>query len=323
VALEREKEVERREEEERKKKEEEERRKKSDQDLVDAFILAEEQKKLEDERREIEAKFGEKEVEEGPLIQIDDAASIPASTSLSSQISTSQIVPHPPIPAKRSSHPQIPSRDTKPSDLSRPSIDRSLKPTDFNTSAFGASLVESTNKYGLRTILCPEDLPSNFLKHAASNTSRGIETCGVLFGKLASEVFVITHILIPHQKGAPDSCDTTREEDMWDFQDQYNGICLGWIHTHPTQTAFLSSVDLHTHYPYQCLMPESIAIVCSGKFNEIGYFMLTPDHGMNVIGKCRQNGFHPHQTNPALFEDCDHVKMTRLHQTQVVDWRNK
>ena len=30
--------------------------------------------------------------------------------------------------------------------------------------------------------------------------------------------------------------------------------------------------------------------------------MLTPDHGMNVIGNCRKIGFHPHPSNPALFE---------------------
>lgn len=26
---------------------------------------------------------------------------------------------------------------------------------------------------------------------------------------------------------------------------------LGWIHTHPTQTCFLSSVDIHTHCGFQ------------------------------------------------------------------------
>jgi len=31
--------------------------------------------------------------------------------------------------------------------------------------------------------------------------------------------------------------------------------------THPTQTAFMSSVDLHTHFPYQAMLPEAIAIV--------------------------------------------------------------
>jgi hypothetical protein len=45
------------------------------------------------------------------------------------------------------------------------------------------------------------------------------------------------------------------------------------LQTHPTQTAFLSSVDLHTHYPYQQLMPEAIAIVVSPKFNEYVFFV--------------------------------------------------
>jgi STAM-binding protein len=38
--------------------------------------------------------------------------------------------------------------------------------------------------------------------------------------------------------------------------------------THPTQTAFLSSVDMHTHFAYQKMLPEAVAIVCSPKFQE-------------------------------------------------------
>ena len=38
---------------------------------------------------------------------------------------------------------------------------------------------------------------------------------------------------------------------------------LGWVHTHPDYNAFLSSVDMHNHYLYQCMMPESVAIVVS------------------------------------------------------------
>lgn len=30
----------------------------------------------------------------------------------------------------------------------------------------------------------------------------------------------------------------------------------------------MSSVDLHTHYSYQLMMPEAIAIVCAPKYNE-------------------------------------------------------
>ena len=46
------------------------------------------------------------------------------------------------------------------------------------------------------------------------------------------------------------------EEEIFDIQDQLNLITLGWIHTHPSQTAFLSSVDLHTQAGYQIMMPE-------------------------------------------------------------------
>ena len=45
-------------------------------------------------------------------------------------------------------------------------------------------------------------------------------------------------------------------------------IFLFMLQTHPSQTAFLSSVDLHTHCSYQLMLPEAIAIVCSPKFNE-------------------------------------------------------
>ena len=76
--------------------------------------------------------------------------------------------------------------------------------------------------------------------------------------------------------------------------------------THPTQTAFLSSVDLHTHCSYQMMLPESIAIVCSPKFQETGFFRLT-DHGLEEISSCRQKGFHPHSKDPPLFCSCSHV----------------
>lgn len=43
---------------------------------------------------------------------------------------------------------------------------------------------------------------------------------------------------------------------------------IAMFQTHPTQTAFLSSVDLHTHSGYQIMMPEAIAIVVAPKYNE-------------------------------------------------------
>nr|DBA32124.1 TPA: hypothetical protein GDO54_007867 [Pyxicephalus adspersus] len=118
--------------------------------------------------------------------------------------------------------------------------------------------------------------------------------------------FTITHVIVPKQCGGPDYCNTENEEDLFLIQDQYGLITLGWIHTHPTQTAFLSSVDLHTHCSYQMMLPESIAIVCSPKFQETGIFKLT-DYGMKEIGECRQKGFHPHCKDPPLFCTTGHT----------------
>jgi len=50
------------------------------------------------------------------------------------------------------------------------------------------SLTLSENRYGLRTILSPSELPSKFMKIAHSNTMKNIETCGVLFGKLVRKL---------------------------------------------------------------------------------------------------------------------------------------
>jgi len=63
-------------------------------------------------------------------------------------------------------------------------------------------------------------------------------------------------------------------------------------------------VDLHTHFSYQIMLPEAIAIVCSPKFQpSIGYFRLTDDEGMSIISSCTKKGFHPHQENVKLFYD--------------------
>ncbi|XP_048500379.1 AMSH-like protease sst2 isoform X2 [Beta vulgaris subsp. vulgaris] len=51
----------------------------------------------------------------------------------------------------------------------------------------------------------------------------------------------------------PMNCQTLNEEENFEVQDRESLFPLGWIHTHPTQTCFMSSVDLHTHYSYQVL----------------------------------------------------------------------
>nr|XP_057926202.1 STAM-binding protein-like A [Doryrhamphus excisus] len=188
--------------------------------------------------------------------------------------------------------------------VSPPGFDRSLKPGSLVSPGNNNMAVDA-----LRQLSVPSELCRSFLRLAEANTSRAVETCGILCGKLTRNAFAVTHVIVPKQCGGPDYCDTENEEELFLIQDQYDLITLGWIHTHPTQTAFLSSVDLHTHCSYQMMLPEAIAIVCSPKFNEIGYFKLT-DRGTNEISSCRQKGFHPHSKDPPLFTHAGHITIS-------------
>ncbi|NXU05140.1 STALP protease, partial [Buphagus erythrorhynchus] len=162
-----------------------------------------------------------------------------------------------------------------------PPVERILKPA-ATLSAVQSNLCGSIFPLAeaLRGVILPRDLCHKFLLLAEANTVRGIETCGILCGKLVQ--------FNPH-------------------------ICMGktylivlYYPTHPTQTAFLSSVDLHTHCSYQLMLPEAIAIVCSPKHNDTGIFRLT-NAGMLEVSACKKKGFHPHTKDPRLFNPCTHV----------------
>ncbi|XP_047558640.1 AMSH-like protease isoform X2 [Lutra lutra] len=181
-----------------------------------------------------------------------------------------------------------------------PPVNRALKP------AATLSAVQNLVVEGLRCVVLPRDLCHRFLLLAESNTVRGIETCGILCGKLTHNEFTITHVIVPKQSAGPDYCDVENVEELFGVQDQHGLLTLGWIHTHPTQTAFLSSVDLHTHCSYQLMLPEAIAIVCSPKHKDTGIFRLT-NTGMLEVSACKKKGFHPHTKDPRLFSICKHV----------------
>ncbi|KAM4623848.1 AMSH-like protease isoform 1-T2 [Polymixia lowei] len=179
-------------------------------------------------------------------------------------------------------------------------------PPPVNRPAATLAGVQTQRIEGLRRVVIPRDLTYRFLLLADSNTARGIETCGVLCGKLTQNEFLLTHVVVPKQSAGPDFCDMENVEELFSFQDHHNLLTLGWIHTHPTQTAFLSSVDLHTHCSYQLMLPEAIAIVCAPKHNDTGVFRLTSP-GMVEVSACRLKGFHPHSKEPPLFTICKHV----------------
>lgn len=90
-------------------------------------------------------------------------------------------------------------------------------------------------------------------RYSTSNTRSGIESCGILAGSLREKqgVFLISTLIIPKQEGTSDTVQALNEEEIFDVQDKRALYPLGWIHTHPTQTCFLSSVDVHTQCGYQ------------------------------------------------------------------------
>uniref|UniRef100_W5KDA0 STAM binding protein b n=1 Tax=Astyanax mexicanus TaxID=7994 RepID=W5KDA0_ASTMX len=236
-----------------------------------------------------------------PTSPPDDAPLIPGIQGPPMPYPASPTPPQSPqYPSLNNSTPSAPA-STNPAPP--PTFDRSLKPSAGDRTA-NSTLVD-----GLRQVSVPSELCTNFLRLANNNTIQDKETCGILCGQLTRNAFTVTHVIVPKQCGGPDFCDTENEEELFLVQDQHNLITLGWIHTHPTQTAFLSSVDLHTHCSYQLMLPEAIAIVCSPKFNQTGYFRLT-DYGMEEISTCTQKGFHPHSKEPPLFTGGSHIVIT-------------
>ena len=184
------------------------------------------------------------------------------------------IAPPKPPPPRPSKQPlaELESPAATPSALSVISSNGSARPTSTAASSapsthpaaftFAAS-AHLESGAPLRTIFLPPDLRFSFLKLAASNTRANLETCGILCGTLIANALFISKLVIPEQTSTSDTCETVNETRLFDYVDGEDLMMLGWIHTHPTQTCFMSSRDLHTHCGYQVMMPESIAIVCA------------------------------------------------------------
>ncbi|KAK5081351.1 hypothetical protein LTR05_008145 [Lithohypha guttulata] len=160
------------------------------------------------------------------------------------------------------------------------------------------------NGTALRTIFLPSTLRTTFLRLAYQNTLKNVETCGFLAGTLRANALFVSTLIIPKQTATSDTCEMTDESELFDYVDQHDLMVLGWIHTHPTQTCFMSSRDLHTHSGYQMMLAESIAIVCApskgdtSHGGEWGAYRLTDPPGKMAILKCDKPGiFHPHDVD--------------------------
>lgn len=171
-------------------------------------------------------------------------------------------------------------------------------------------------------------LMDEFLRYAIANTRKGIETCGILAGSLSADegTFTITALIVPKQEGTTDTVQALAEEEIFEAQDSRSLYPLGWIHTHPTQTCFLSSVDVHTQCGYQTMLDEAIAIVMAptDAKTPVGIFRLTTPGGLKLIQNCPLRGFHAHpptHTGQSIYDLCNHVYLNPRVGFEVIDLR--
>jgi STAM-binding protein len=184
----------------------------------------------------------------------------------------------------------------------------------------------------LRTVFLPPTLRTTFLRIATKNTMANLETCGFLGGTLIANAFFISRLIIPSQTATSDTCEMTNESQLFDYVDSEDLMILGWIHTHPSQTCFMSSRDLHTHAGYQVMLAESVAIVCAPSKGDTthggdwGVYRLTDPPGKKSILQCQQPGiFHPHDVDN-IYTDAlrpGHVVEAKGMEFEVVDLRDR
>ncbi|CAN1187477.1 AMSH-like ubiquitin thioesterase 2 [Linum perenne] len=164
---------------------------------------------------------------------------------------------------------------------------------------------EQTGSNLLREVHISARLMEDFLELAKENTEKDLETCGVLGAFL---------------------CEAKREEEYFTIQNERSLSPVGWIHTHPSQSCFMSSIDLHTHYSYQSMVPEAFAIVMAptDTSRSYGIFRLSDPGGMSVLRQCQEKGFHTHD-EPAdgspIYQNCSNVYTNSNLRFEIFDLR--
>ncbi|TYJ43454.1 hypothetical protein E1A91_A03G154300v1 [Gossypium mustelinum] len=171
-------------------------------------------------------------------------------------------------------------------------------------------------------------LMEDFLELAKENTKKDLETCGVLGAFLEKGTFYVTTLIIPKQESTSNSCQAINEEEIFAIQNERSLFPVGWIHTHPSQSCFMSSIDLHTQYSYQVMVPEAFAIVVAPTDNSRSYgiFRVSEPNGMSLLKECQEKGsqFHSHEETvdgSPIYERCTHVYKNSNLRFEIFDLR--
>ncbi|PKU78208.1 AMSH-like ubiquitin thioesterase 2 isoform X1 [Dendrobium catenatum] len=185
---------------------------------------------------------------------------------------------------------------------------------------------ESSTSKATKDVHISAGLMEEFMELAKVNTEKDLETCGILGASLKKHTYYINTLVMPKQESTSSSCQALNEEEIHAILDGESLYPAGWIHTHPSQTCFLSSIDLHTQYSYQVMLPEAVAIVMAPTDPErkSGIFRLTVPGGINVVGQCEERGFHPHPETAdggPIYENCSDVFINPNLRFEIFDMR--
>lgn len=94
---------------------------------------------------------------------------------------------------------------------------------------------------------------------------KGKETVGLLIGHEKDGIVYVDDVRLGEQTGNAVHVEVNEQELAMaaaEIDERKDGkYIVGWIHTHPGLSAFLSGTDIKTQKLYQALMPNSIAIV--------------------------------------------------------------
>lgn len=82
---------------------------------------------------------------------------------------------------------------------------------------------------GLCTVYLPGETLHKFMRIAAVNTERKVETCGLLLGRKTRNTYTVQSLLIPRQTSDENSCTMTNEELVFEFQEGRGLLTLGWV----------------------------------------------------------------------------------------------
>eukprot|EP01084_Bolivina_argentea_P128236 226705_1 len=192
--------------------------------------------------------------------------------------------------------------------------------------------LNAQNSQRNKVFIIPNNVTAEFQsEYAAQDLTANKETAALLFAKkehIQSQNVPICTVVIPKQTGDANSCVISAEEEIIYISTKNNLTLIGWMHSHPRQDNFLSSIDLHTTWKLCNNDFLFVAIVCSPNDSEgtlFGTYNLT-ELGMSALAACKLQGHHTHEVDNVDMTDMfymqsKHVAVTDVRKAMYVDLR--